>query len=160
MLQVAIIAALAWLASRAAFLLPESAVIALFCRIPAFFAAAFHGAALEGHPPFFEVGGITFEVGRSCAGILAFTLLCGFSAPLVSRHRFLWPVWLPGCWVTLLLCNAFRLIAVVPLTLFLADAGLMRFERLMHQTVGSFFFLPLPVYLAWRLQHRGDAGGK
>lgn len=158
MLQIGIILAIAWGAARAAAFLPDGAVIALFCRIPAHCAAFFYGASVEGCPPAFHACGITVEVGRSCAGLLAFTLLCGFSFPFF-RRRWLW-LWLPGCWGVLLFCNTLRLIAVAPLTALLIDAELMRFERLVHQMAGALFFLPLPAYLAWCLEHGGNSGNE
>ena len=129
--------------------LPESVVLALFCRVPAEIAAFYYGVPLEAETLSFAAKGVTLAVTRACAATDFFALV----AAVLLTARILREGWklrhlvqLPIAWGMTLAVNSLRIIALVPVdAVFPKDHAPM-----VHLLAGVAFFLPVFAGVWWR----------
>ena len=133
---------------------PESAVVPVFCRVPAELAAGYYNAGLQRPELLFAVNGITFAVERSCAATDFFSMVTGLLTYLCLRLRrpALALAILPAAWGVTLLANTVRLIFLVPATAWVYRSLPERTFALSHQAIGTLVFLTLFIIL-WEGVH-------
>ena len=125
---------------------PEAAVLAAFCRVPAEVAAFYYGVPLEAETLSFTAHGVSLAVTRACAATDFFALVC---ATLVTA-RILRKAWgvrfvldLVFAWALTLAVNSLRIIALVPV-----DALFPKTHApIIHLLAGVAFFLPAFVFV-------------
>ena len=141
--------------------LPEQAVLASLCRVPAEVAAFYYGVPLNPETLSFTAKGVTLSVMRPCAAMDFFILVasalltprilredCG-----VSRFRGM-----PECllaWVITLAVNSLRIIALVPVDAFFPKDH----APVVHMLAGVAFFLPAFAGVWWWMYGRNPALG-
>lgn len=121
--------------------LPESAVLASFCRVPAEVAAFYYGVPLEVGTLSFAAKGVTLAVTRECAATDFFALVAAaLLAARISRGGRGWRqlVLLPFAWGVTLAVNSLRIIALVPVEAVFPKAH----APVVHLLAGVAFFLP------------------
>ena len=133
--------------------MPESAVLAQFCRVPAEIAAFYYGVPLDVGTLSFTARGVTLAVTRACAATDFFALLAAtfLTARILregvrvgDRLRDLLDLLL--AWVITLAVNSLRIIALVPVdALFPKDHA-----PIVHLFVGVVFFLPVFAFVWYR----------
>ena len=128
--------------------LPESAILASFCRVPAEVAAFYYGAPLEIETLSFTVKGVTLAVTRACAATDFFSLVVAvLLTARILREGWRWRqlVLLPIAWGITLAVNSLRIIALVPV-----DAVFPRDHApVVHLLAGVAFFLPAFAGVWW-----------
>ena len=128
--------------------LPESAILASFCRVPADVAAFYYGVPLETETLSFTARGVTLAVTRACAATDFFALV----AAVLLTARILREGWgwrqlalLPIAWGITLAVNSLRIIALVPVdSVFPKDHA-----PVVHLLAGVAFFLPAFAGIWW-----------
>ena len=150
----AVFAIFAAVAKVAVASLDDGLVLSLFCRVPAWLAAAYYGAPCLGTT--FHACGVSLDVTRACAATDFFSMLFGAAAAamLEGCRRFRGALFLVLAYPATLLANAARLVALVPVDAFsksgAVPASLPWFGEALHLLVGMLVFLPL-FCLFWRL---------
>ena len=130
----------------AVFFVPESAVLAQFCRVPAEVAAFYYGVPLDVGTLTFTARGVTLAVTRACAATDFYVLVASVfltarimreGVGVANRLRDLLDLLL--AWVITLAVNSLRIIALVPV-----DAVFPKDHApIVHLLVGVAFFLPV-----------------
>ena len=128
--------------------LPESAILASFCRVPAEVAAFYYGMPIETETLSFTARGVTLAVTRACAATDFFALV----AAVLLTARILREGWrwrqlalLPIAWGITLAVNSLRIIALVPV-----DAVFPKDHApVVHLLAGVAFFLPAFTGVWW-----------
>ena len=128
--------------------LPDSAILASFCRAPAEVAAFYYGVPIETETLSFTARGVTLAVARACAATDFFALV----AAVLLTARILREGWrwrqlalLPIAWVITLAVNSLRIIALVPV-----DAVFPKDHApVVHLLAGVAFFLPAFAGIWW-----------
>ena len=141
MKRIVIFAALCGVMKLALAVLPESTVLASFCRVPAEVAAFYYGVPLEAETLSFTAKGVTLAVTRACAATDFLALI----AAVLLTARILRGGWrwrqlalLPIAWCIALAVNSLRIIALVPV-----DAVFPKDHApVVHLLAGVAFFLP------------------
>ena len=140
-------------------LLPDSAVLASFCRVPATVAACYYGVPLESATLSFTARGVTLAVTRACAATDFFALVAAVlltARTLRGGWRMRHLVALPVAWVITLAVNSLRIIALAPV-----DAVLPKDHApVVHLLVGVAFFLPVFAYIWYHSFRRDEDGGQ
>ena len=158
----------AFLAGGAAFLgvmcgtavMSEPCFAFLFCRVPAWIAAGFFGAGLDGSVLVLGTGRVV-AVTRECGGSDFFALVCAVLTWHAVRHNdaAMLPLWWCGAWAGTLLVNGLRVIATV-WTRAIAECILPeRFFGAVHLVSGVLVFFPVLLLLWWGCV-RHDLSGK
>lgn len=158
-MKVVIFVAVCGVIKLALALLPDSMILASFCRIPAEVAAFYYGVPLEAESLSFTARGITLAVTRSCAATDFFALV----ASILLTARILREGEGVGvscfrdasdfvfAWVITLVVNSLRIIALVPVdSIFPKDHA-----PIVHLLVGVAFFLPIFAFI-WYSSFKGD----
>ena len=148
MRRIAIFAALCGVLKLSLAVLPDSAVLASFCRVPAEAAAFYYGVPLAPETLSFTAHGVTLAVTRACAAIDFFALV----AAVLLTARILRKGWgwrqlalLPIAWGITLAINSLRIIALVPV-----DAVFPKDHApVVHLLAGVAFFLPAFAGVWW-----------
>ena len=126
--------------------LPESVILALFCRVPAEVAAFYYGVPLEALS--FTARGVTLAVTRACAATDFFALVAAvLLAARILREGWTWRqlALLPIAWGVTLAVNSLRIIALVPV-----DAVFPKDHApVVHLLAGVAFFLPAFAGVWW-----------
>ena len=121
--------------------LPESAILASFCRVPAEVAAFYYGVPIETETLSFTARGVTLAVTRACAATDFFSLVVAvLLTARILREGWRWRqlVLLPIAWGITLAVNSLRIIALVPV-----DAVFPKDHApVVHLLAGVAFFLP------------------
>ena len=128
--------------------LPDSAIRASFCRVPAEVAAFYYGMPLEMETLSFTAKGVTLAVTWACAATDFFALV----AAVLLTARILSEGWrwrqlalLPIAWGITLAVNSLRIIALVPVdSVFPKDHA-----PVVHLLAGVAFFLPAFAGVWW-----------
>ena len=136
--------------------LPDSAILASFCRVPAEVAAFYYGVPLGTEALSFTAKGVTLVVTRACAATDFFALV----AAVLLTARILREGWrwrqlalLPIAWVITLVVNSLRIIALVPV-----DAVFPKDHApVVHLLAGVAFFLPAFAGVWWWMFGRNPA---
>lgn len=147
--KIAIFVVVCGVAKLALAFLPDSMILASFCRIPAEVAAFYYGVPLEAGSLSFTARGVTLAVTRSCAATDFFALVA--SVLLMARilrkgvdvrcFRGLFD--LVFAWIITLVVNSLRIIALVPVdSIFPKDHA-----PIVHLLVGVAFFLPVFAFI-------------
>ena len=142
MKRMAILAAGCGLIKLGLAMLSDSAVLALFCRVPAEVAAFYYGVPLESGTLSFTAHGVTLAVTRACAAADFFALVAAvlLTARMVRRSSVVIRAasGLFFAWIITLAVNSLRIIALVPVdALFPKDH-----MPIVHLLAGVAFFLP------------------
>ena len=128
--------------------LPESAILASFCRVPAEVAAFYYGVPIETETLSFTARGVTLAVTRACAATDFFSLVVAvLLTARILREGWRWRqlVLLPIAWGTTLAVNSLRIIALVPV-----DAVFPKDHApVVHLLAGVAFFLPAFAGIWW-----------
>ena len=148
MKRIAIFAAWCGLLKMILAFLPDSAILASFCRVPAEVAAFYYGVPLEAVTLSFTAQGVALAVTRACAATDFFALV----AAVLLTARILREGWrwrqlalLPIAWGITLAVNSLRIIALVPV-----DAVFPKGHApVVHLLAGVAFFLPVFVGVWW-----------
>ena len=156
MKRIVIFAALCGVMKMILAVLPESAIFASFCRVPAEVAAFYYGVPLEAEALSFTARGVTLAVTRACAATDFFALI----AAVLLTARILREGWgwrqlalLPIAWVITLAVNSLRIIALVPV-----DAVFPKDHApVVHLLAGVAFFLPAFAGVWWWMFGRNPA---
>ena len=128
--------------------LPDSAILASFCRVPAEVAGFYYGVPLETETLSFTARGVTLAVTRACAATDFFALVVA----VLLTARILREGWrlrqlalLPIAWGITLAVNSLRIIALVPV-----DAVFPKDHApVVHLLAGVAFFLPTFAGVWW-----------
>ena len=135
--------------------LPESAILASFCRVPAEVAAFYYGVPIETETLSFTARGVTLAVTLACAATDFFAMVVAalLTARILSegwRWRLL--ALLPIAWGITLAVNSLRIIALVPV-----DAVFPKDHApVVHLLAGVVFFLPAFAGVWWWMFGRGS----
>ena len=128
--------------------LPEPAILASFCRVPAEVAAFYYGVPLEVGPLSFTAKGVTLAVTRACAATDFFALVAAaLLTARILRKGWGWRqlVLLPIAWGITLAVNSLRIVALVPV-----DAVFPKDHApVVHLLAGVAFFLPAFAGVWW-----------
>ena len=128
--------------------LPESVILALFCRVPAEVAAFYYGVPIETETLSFTARGVTLAVTRACAATDFFALVAAvLLAARILREGWTWRqlALLPIAWGVTLAVNSLRIIALVPV-----DAVFPKDHApVVHLLAGVAFFLPAFAGVWW-----------
>ena len=128
--------------------LPDSAIRASLCQVPAEVAAFYYGVPLETETLSFTAKGVTLAVTRACAATDFFALVAAvlLSARILSEGwRWRQLVLLPIAWGITLAVNSLRIIALVPV-----DAVFPKDHApVVHLLAGIAFFLPAFAGVWW-----------
>ena len=137
--------------------LPESAILALFCRVPAEVAAFYYGVPLETETLSFTARGVTLAVTLACAATDFFAMVAAvLLTARILREGWRWRqlVLLPIAWVVTLAVNSLRIVALVPV-----DAVFPKDHApVVHLLAGVAFFLPAFVGVWWYSFNRVSYG--
>ena len=148
MKRIAIFAAFCGLIKLILAVLPEPAILASFCRVPAEVAAFYYGVPLEAEMLSFTARGVTLAVTRACAATDFFSLVVAvLLTARILREGWRWRqlVLLPIAWGITLAVNSLRIIALVPV-----DAVFPKDHApVVHLLAGVAFFLPAFVGVWW-----------
>lgn len=151
MKRTVIFAALCGLMKLILALLPDSVILASFCRVPAEVAAFYYGVPLEVATLSFTAKGVTLAVTRACAATDFFALIAAvlLTARIlregVSVRRFRDMLDLLLAWGITLAVNSLRIIALVPV-----DAVFPKDHApVVHLLAGVAFFLPVFAGVWW-----------
>ena len=132
-------------------ILPESAILASFCHVPAEIAAFYYGVSLEVGTLSFTAKGVTLAVTRACAAtdffslVVAVLLTARILREGVSVRRFRDMLDLLLAWGITLAVNSLRIIALVPV-----DAVFPKDHApVVHLLAGVAFFLPVFAGVWW-----------
>ncbi len=112
-------------------LLPDALIVPLLCRIPAELTTLWLGVPLDRAALTYSLHGQTFLMARSCAAEGFFAMALAF---LLCRAPKWW--WL--AYPLTLLINTMRITATSTLTPLLQT---FRYERLLHLSIGTCFFV-------------------
>lgn len=157
MKRIAIFAAWCGLLKLILAFLPDSAILASFCRVPAEVAAFYYGVALEAETLSFTAKGVTLAVTRACAATDFFALVAAvLLTARIMREGWRWRqlALLPIAWGITLAVNSLRIIALVPV-----DAVFPKDHApIVHLLAGVAFFLPVFVVIWWYLFKEGRDG--
>ena len=136
--------------------LPESAILASFCRVPAEVAAFYYGVPIETETLSFTARGVTLAVTRACAATDFFSLVVAvLLTARILREGWRWRqlVLLPIAWGITLAVNSFRIVALVPV-----DAVFPKDHApVVHLLAGVAFFLPAFAGVWWWMFGRNQA---
>ena len=136
--------------------LPESAILASFCRVPAEVAAFYYGVPIETETLSFTARGVTLAVTRACAATDFFSLVVAvLLTARILREGWRWRqlVLLPIAWGITLAVNSLRIIALVPV-----DAVFPKDHApVVHLLAGVAFFLPAFAGVWWWMFGRNPA---
>ena len=152
--KIAIFVVVCGVAKLALAFLPDSMILASFCRIPAEVAAFYYGVPLEADMVLdarlsFTARGVTLAVTRSCAATDFFALVASvlLTARILRKgvdvrcFRGLFD--LVFAWIITLVVNSLRIIALVPVdSIFPKDHA-----PIVHLLVGVAFFLPVFAFI-------------
>ncbi len=147
--KIAIFVVVCGVAKLALAFLPDSMILASFCRIPAEVAAFYYGVPLEAGSLSFTARGVTLAVTRSCAATDFFALVASvlLTARILRKgvdvrcFRGLFD--LVFAWIITLVVNSLRIIALVPVdSIFPKDHA-----PIVHLLVGVAFFLPVFAFI-------------
>ena len=137
--------------------LPESAILASFCRVPAEVAAFYYGVPLEVEALSFTAKGVTLAVTRACAATDFFALVAAvLLTAQILREGWRWQqlVQLPIAWAITLAVNSLRIVALVPV-----DAVFPKDHApVVHLLAGVAFFLPAFAGVWWYSFNRVSYG--
>ena len=137
--------------------LPESAILASFCRVPAEVAAFYYGVPLEVEALSFTAKGVTLAVTRACAATDFFALVAAvLLTAQILREGWRWQqlVQLPIAWAITLAVNSLRIVALVPV-----DAVFPKDHApVVHLLAGVAFFLPAFAGVWWHSFNRVSYG--
>ena len=132
-------------------LLPDMWYSQIFCRVPAWLAAAYYHAALDGAALTLGSGRV-IVVTRECGGSDFFALVCAVLTWHAVRQKDaarMLPLWWCGAWVFTMLVNGMRVIATV-WTRAVAESILPeRFFGAAHLVSGVLVFFPALALLWW-----------
>lgn len=138
--------------------LPDSAILALFCRVPAEVAAFYYGVPLKMVTLSFTAKGVTLAVTRACAATDFFALVAAvLLTARILREGWRWRqlVLLPIAWGVTLAVNSLRIIALVPI-----DAVFPKDHApVVHLLAGVAFFLPAFAGVWWWMFGRNPSLG-
>ena len=144
MKRIVIFAALCGVMKLILAVLPEPAILASFCRVPAEVAAFYYGVPLEAETLSFTARGVTLAVTRACAATDFFALIAAvlLTARIlregVGVRRLGDTLDLLLAWAITLMVNSLRIIALVPV-----DAVFPKDHApIVHLLAGVAFFLP------------------
>ena len=148
MKRIVIFAALCGVMKLILAVLPDSVILASFCRVPAEVAAFYYGVPLEMETLSFTAKGATLAVTLACAATDFFAMV----AAVLLTARILSEGWgwrqlalLPIAWGITLAVNSLRIIALVPVdSVFPKDHA-----PVVHLLAGVAFFLPAFVGVWW-----------
>lgn len=130
--------------------LPDAWYAGLFCRVPAWLAAVYFHAGLDGAA--LTLGsGRAVAVTRACGGSDFFALVCAVLTWRAVRRNVAarLPLWWCGAWAYTLLVNGLRVIVTV-WTRALAEPSLPeRFYGAVHLVSGVLVFFPALLLLWW-----------
>ena len=136
--------------------LPDSAILASFCRVPAVVAAFYYGVPIEAETLSFTARGVTLAVTRACAATDFFALVAAvLLAARILREGWTWRqlALLPIAWGITLAVNSLRIIALVPV-----DAAFPKDHApVVHLLAGVAFFLPAFAGVWWWMFGRNPA---
>ncbi|MDR2862816.1 MAG: archaeosortase/exosortase family protein [Puniceicoccales bacterium] len=129
--------------------LPDAAFAQIFCRVPAWIAAAYFQASLTGETLCLASGRMV-SVTRACGGADFFAILCAMFAWQVVPGRIRWfPVLCAGAWVVTIFVNAMRVIAAVWIRAFTELLLPERMEAAVHLVSGVLVFFPALLAIWW-----------
>ncbi len=141
--------------------LPDAAILALFCRVPAEVAAFYYAVPLDVKMLSFTARGVTLAVTRSCAATDFFALVAAtLLTARILREGAGWrnlraPLDLLAAWGIALTVNSLRIIALIPVdTVFPKDHA-----PVVHLLAGVAFFLPAFACI-WYYAFKEDDHGK
>ena len=148
MKRIAIFAAWCGLLKMILAFLPDSAILASFCRVPAEVAAFYYGVPLEAVTLSFTAQGVALAVTRACAATDFFALVAAvLLTARIMREGWRWRqlALLPIAWGITLVVNSLRIIALVPV-----DAVFPKDHApIVHLLAGVAFFLPVFAGIWW-----------
>ena len=128
--------------------LPDSVILASFCRVPAEVAAFYYGVPLEMETLSFTAKGATLAVTLACAATDFFAMVVAvLLTARILREGWRWRqlALLPIAWVITLAVNSLRIVALVPV-----DAVFPKDHApVVHLLAGVAFFLPAFVGVWW-----------
>ena len=137
--------------------LPDSVILASFCRVPAEVAAFYYGVPLETETLSFTARGVTLAVTRACAATDFFALV----AAVLLSARILREGWgwrqlalLPMAWGITVVVNSLRIVALVPVDAVFPKAH----APVVHMLAGVAFFLPAFAGVWWYSFNRDSYG--
>ena len=137
--------------------LPDSVILASFCRVPAEVAAFYYGVPLEMETLSFTAKGATLAVTLACAATDFFAMVvAALLMARISSEGWRWRqlVLLPIAWVITLAVNSLRIIALVPV-----DAVFPKDHApVVHLLAGVAFFLPAFAGVWWYSFNRVSYG--
>ena len=139
--------------------LPDSVILASFCRVPAEVAAFYYGVPLEAEALSFTARGVTLAVTRACAATDFFALIAAVLRTArilregVGVRRLGDTLDLLLAWAITLTVNSLRIIALVPV-----DAAFPKDHApVVHLLAGVAFFLPAFAGVWWWMFGRNPA---
>ena len=157
MKRIVIFAALCGVMKLILVALPDSVILASFCRVPAEVAAFYYGVPLEAEALSFTAKGVTLAVTRACAATDFFALVAAvLLTDRMLREGWRWRqlVLLPIAWTVTLAVNSLRIIALVPV-----DAVFPKDHApIVHLLAGVAFFLPVFAGIWWCSFNRDSCG--
>lgn len=141
--------------------LPDSIYAFVFCRVPAWVAASYFHAGLEGASLTLGNGRVV-AVTRACGGSDFFALVCGVLTWHAVRRNVtaarLLLLWLAG-WGFTVLVNGMRVVVSVWSHAVSTQVAPARFFGAVHLVSGVLVFFPALVFVWW-LCGRHDSGCK
>ncbi|MDR2862851.1 MAG: archaeosortase/exosortase family protein [Puniceicoccales bacterium] len=129
--------------------LPDAVFSPIFCKIPAWIAASYFQAGLDGDTLVFTSGQMV-SVTRACGGSDFFALLCAMLSweAVPERMRRL-PALLAGAWAVTMFVNGMRVVTSV-WTRWFAEAFLPeRMDAATHLVSGVLVFFPSLLAVWW-----------
>lgn len=128
----------------------------VFCRVPAWIAAGYFGASLDGSVLVLGSGRVV-AVTRECGGSDFFALSCAILTWHALRRKgaVLLPLWLFGAWAGTVLVNGMRVIVTVWTRALVEGVLPERFFGAVHLVSGVLVFFPA-LALLWRVCVRHD----
>ena len=137
--------------------LPDSVILASFCRVPAEVAVFYYGVPLGTETLSFTAKGVTLVVTRACAATDFFAMVVAvLLTARILREGWRWRqlALLPIAWGITLAVNSLRIIALVPV-----DAVFPKDHApVVHLLAGVAFFLPAFAGVWWYSFNRDSYG--